>query len=150
VVALIDHSSWQVVSPEADPLASERPAEVSCEGLAAWGQEGDHLEVNTAFCNYLMLEQPALVGAPAGAVLVGTASHFDLTAPAPATARIVILIGGRVVWEESVAIPGPAAVYSIQRTLAEPISGGEPIYFHVRNHGQNNFRLYDLGVATTH
>lgn len=145
---LIDHRLWSVVDSASDPLVPHRPLVVICGDLTSWGSEGDHLEVDTGRCNYLMLAQPALVAAKVGDHVLGEFSHFDLTAPEPATGHIAILVGDRLIVERSIAIPGAADVFMLDEIVTAPFEKGTLVYLHVHNHGQNNWRIFDLSVSS--
>ncbi len=145
--SLIDHQAWMVTGPSSDPLVSHRPSVVNCDDLTSWGPEEDYVEVDTGRCNYLMIEQPTLVSGAIGDHVKGSITHFDLTAPESATAHLAVLIQERVVFERTIAVPGPADVFSFDEILTAPFEKGEPVYLHVHNHGQNNWRLYELTLV---
>ncbi len=145
--SLIDHQAWRVTDDNSDPLASHRPRVVSCGDLTSWGPEESYVEVDTGRCNYLMIEQPALASGAIGDHVKGSITHFDLTAPEPAMAHLAVLIHDRVIFERVIAVPGPADVFSFDEILTAPFENGEPVYLHVHNHGQNNWRFYDLTLV---
>ena len=135
---LIDHALWAPADPATDPLAAHRPPDPEC-GLGGWYIELGELEVNTAFCAYADLVQPALVPVPAGARLHLALRHYDLTAPAPAEAHAALFLGDALVWERLIPVPGPAAVYNDEVTLPAPAPLGAPVRLHLHNHGQNTW-----------
>jgi len=94
-----------------------------------------------------MIEQPALASGAIGDHVKGSITHFDLTAPEPAMAHLAVLIHDRVIFERMIAVPGPADVFSFDEILTAPFENGEPVYLHVHNHGQNNWRFYDLTLV---
>lgn len=131
----------------ADPLATHRPATVSCDDLTSWGPEAEYVEVDTGRCNYLMISQPSLAAGKVGDRVLGRILYFDLTAPEPAEGHVAVLIGTRVIAERTVAIPGRGDVFAFEEILTAPLEKGDPVYLHVHNHGQNNWRLYELAVV---
>ncbi len=135
---LVDNALWQDGDPALDPLAAHRPALVEC-GLAGWYVEVSELEVDTNFCNYADLVQPALVDVPAGATLRVTLRHYDLTAVDPAEAHLALVIGGDIAWEKQIAVPGPAAVITEDAPIAAAHPAGTPVHLHLHNHGQNTW-----------
>jgi hypothetical protein len=73
-------------------------------------------------------------------------SHFDLDAPSPAEGEARLLFGACPAWSKTVQIPSPAAVYT--ETFDSPcaIDEGDSVYFHLHNHGQNNWQLKEVAV----
>lgn len=149
--SLIDHQEWQVLDAAADPLADHRPELIDC-GPAGWlieentyeGQTSYTLEVQTNYCNYAALGQPSLRALEEGQMVQVIFYHFDLVAPEPTTGHVAILIDGQVLWEQEIAIPGDANVFTEE--FESPISAelGSPVVFHLHNHGQNTWALQDL------
>lgn len=145
---LVDHELWQTLDGASDPLAEHRPAALEC-GLAGWYVEDEKLEVDTNFCNYLGLSQPALVALEQGQRVHLGLYYFDLVAPEPAVAHVAILVEGQVLWEEEIEIPGPARVYDLELESAITAEPGAEVVFHLHNHGQNTWALQSISVETT-
>jgi hypothetical protein len=143
--ALTATSAWTFLSTEADPLATERPTTIAC-GIEGWGPENGKLEIATARCNYLSVGQPALTNANVGSRIVGRISHYDLTFPEPAIAHAALLVGGKLLWERTVTIPGPADVIDVDALVTSAFPAGVPVVFHLHNHGQNNWQVAPLSV----
>ncbi|MCB9565889.1 MAG: hypothetical protein H6710_01455 [Myxococcales bacterium] len=143
---LVIADAWEQVDGASDPLADHRPDPVEC-GLAGIFVESGELEIDTNFCNYAMVVQPGLVPVPAGSTLTIKLRHYDLTAAAPASAHVALLIGGEIVWEKMIVIPGPAEVISVDVPAPTAQPAGVPVHFHLHNHGQNNWIL--TGVTVT-
>ena len=136
---------WQTLDSGDDPFASHRPAQVDC-GIAGYYPEYDALEIDTGYCNYLAIEQPALVRVRAGDELVLEILHFDLTAPEPAEAHIALSLAGELQWETELAIPQPANLVSVSVPATRALAEGEPVQLHLHNHGQNTWQLTKLAV----
>ena len=143
---LVRADAWVAVEELADPLASHRPEPVDC-GLGGLFVEGEELDIDTNFCNYAMLEQAGLAEIPEGATLTLSMRHFDLTAPEPAMAHVALLLGDVIAWEQMVIIPGPAEVITTDFPTPMAYAKGEPVRFHLHNHGQNTWIL--TGVTVT-
>lgn len=143
--AITETSAWAFLPADKDPLKVERPATIAC-GIAGWGPENGKLEIDTARCNYLAVGQPALSGASIGSRIIGKISHYDLTFPEPALAHTALFVGGKLLWERTVAIPGPADVIDVDASVTSAFSAGVPVVFHLHNHGQNNWQLAPLSV----
>lgn len=137
---LVDNSLWQQRAADDDPLASHRPAEVDC-GIAGAFVEDTTLEINTNRCNYYAAAQPLLVDLQAGDTVTLELRHFDLVAPEPAVAHVYIAIGGDLVWEQNIEIPGPAFVYEAAWDVITNYPAGTPVDIHLHNHGQNTWTL---------
>lgn len=131
---------WRKTAAEDDPLAQHRPDPVECD-IAGWFVEDDELEINTARCNYLFVEQPALVEVGRGDLVRLGLRHFDLTAPEPATAHVALLFGDVVVWELDLTIPHEAQVLDVEWTAQRALPAGAPVGLHLHNHGQNTWTL---------
>ncbi|WP_106094775.1 hypothetical protein [Enhygromyxa salina] len=142
-VPIVDNRLWEALDDVADPLADHRPATVDC-GPAGWYLEGEKLEIDTNNCNYLGLRQPSLVALEVGQALKLGLYHFDLVAPTPASAHLAVLIDGQLVWEDNVAIPGEAQVYSEEFTSPVSAPAGAEVVLHLHNHGQNTWALQQL------
>ncbi len=143
---LVRADAWVAVEKIADPLADHRPEPVDCS-LGGLLVEGEELDIDTNLCNYAMLEQPGLAEIPEGATLTLAMRHFDLTAPEPATAHVALLLGDVIAWERTLIIPGPAEVITTDFPAPMAYAKGEPVRFHLHNHGQNTWIL--TGVTVT-
>ena len=133
--------------PEDDSFPEHRPESIECNNLTGWYIEDSLLEVDTGRCNYLSLVEPAALGAPAGTMVTTEISHFDLTSPEPASAHIALSIKGVVMWERTIAVPSPADVLSLSFELPVDVEKGDPVEFHVHNHGQNTWNFAPIQLA---
>ncbi|HKU40692.1 MAG TPA: hypothetical protein VJR89_21175 [Polyangiales bacterium] len=149
-LTLIDHSQWHEFPAEQDPLSSHQPASVDC-GPAGWyiepALDRALLEIDTNFCNYALLEHPALHAIARGDVVRFELRHYDLRAPEPTQAHVAWLFGDRVEWETTVPIPSDAAVQSFEWRARRALAAGAPIRFHLHNHGQNTWLIAELTVT---
>lgn len=145
LVPLVLPMLWQPVPAAMDPLASHRPAEVSCP-LGGWLFETQGLEISTLLCNYAMFSQPGRAAIVKGARIVASLYHFDLVAAEPATAHVALQVGDSLVWEQEIAIPGKANAYAVDVPAKFAADAGTPVYFHLHNHGQNTWTLGSVEV----
>ncbi len=138
LVALALPMLWMPVAADADPLVEHRPATVTCP-LGAWLLEPQGLEISTQTCNYASFGQPSRVEVVPGARIVGSLYHFDLIAAEPATAHVALTIADVLIWEQEIAIPGPANAFTIDvpASFAAPV--GAAVNLHLHNHGQNTW-----------
>ncbi len=144
-VSLIDHAAWTELPASDDPLADHRPDPIVCT-IAGWYVEGETLEVDTNYCNYVALRQPSLASISAGRVVRIGFYHFDLTSPEPATAHVAVLVDGQTLWEQEIAIPGDAYVYELDVEAPWTAPVGADVVFHLHNHGQNTWVLQSLAA----
>ena len=139
-IALIDPARWTATPAELDPLADHRPADGLCEP-SDWGEEYGTLEVSTAACSYVSLDQPLAADLEVGDRLRVRVWWATLLAKTPATAHLALLVDGALLWETHVDIPGSADARVFE--LASPIAAdaGALVTFHLHNHGQNTWTL---------
>jgi hypothetical protein len=104
------------------------------------------LEIDTAFCNYLAIEQPSLLDVKAGDELVLEVLHYDLIAPEPAQAHIALSFDGELQWQTEVAIPQRAGVLSVTTPATRALAVGDSVQLHLHNHGQNTWQLTKLAA----
>ncbi len=137
---------WMQVAADADPF-SDRLAQVDCEG-GAFGPEdfgGERaFSVDTADCNYITITQPAARSVCAGEQLKVRLWHFELTGP-PGEGHIALAVNEGIVWEQSVAIPSDSELL-VPRFEVGDIIQGDPLHFHVHNHGANSYSLIEVTV----
>ncbi len=146
-VPLVDKEAWTPVEPAADPLATHRPADVNCP-RGGWVIERQGFEIRTTHCNYGMFSQPSLAKVEPGDRIVAMLYHFDLVNAEPATAHLALMIGPRVLWEKNIEIPGKANAFNVEITADFSAPAGTPVYFHLHNHGRNEWMLASMGVGS--
>jgi hypothetical protein len=147
---LIEHGRWEVVAPEADPFFGEAEGAEVC-GVGDYGVEGAgdsaYFEVDTTDCNYLTVSQPSLVGIEPGDSLQWTWWHLPLSAQESGEAVIELRIAERTIFTRTISIPAAEAVYSPTITADFRVSVGDPVFFHLHNHGANSWRFHSFTVA---
>jgi hypothetical protein len=144
---LIDHESWERYERSEDPLSFEQPEELEC-GIAGFFVERGELEVDSARCNYLLAEHPALRAVGEGGKIALEFRHYDLEASEPAQTHIAILFGDQLQWETLIPIPSPAGVIHADFLATAALAKGEPIRLHLHNHGQNTYTFAWLRVVS--
>ena len=142
-VQLLDHGRWREGGPSVDPFPDHRPALVSC-ATGSWAREGETLEANTEWCNYILITQPLAHALASGQQLRVIFWHATLTAPQPAVAHAAIAISGKTIWERQIPIPQEAASYEDVVTVPLAIAVDAPIVYHLHNHGGNVWNLNKL------
>lgn len=133
------------VLSEGDGAFRDRPRADDCP-VWSFGEEDGVFEVVTNGCRYGSFEQPSALAIPAGSVIDVRVHHFALFAPRAAEAHVGVATSTEVLWERRVPIPSREALIQARVEVETPIAAGEPIYFHLHNHGSNAWRLLGIGV----
>ena len=149
VPAPVVHSAlWQVVTASDDPFGAP-PAAVACQP-GSFGEEelGGALVfyVRTESCPYLTVTQASRSEIPLGSTLELRLFYFPLTAPEQTTAQLAIRLGATAAWQREIAIPDPGAQLVERWTATEHYPRGTPVFFHVRNHGSNEYALIAIDL----
>ncbi|MBM4266987.1 MAG: hypothetical protein FJ144_10285 [Deltaproteobacteria bacterium] len=90
------------------------------------------LEVDTNICSYATIMQPARTSIQPGEDLFLRVWHFALEEPRGGTAIVSMMMGGKIVWQESFPIPTDSGLSFPCFVPDEPVVAGEPIYFNVQ------------------
>jgi hypothetical protein len=143
---LIDHFEWQRYDAGLDPLAAHQPANIVCPATAAF-VEYDSFEVDTARCNYVLSWHPAIRDVAVGTTVQLTMLHYDLLAAEPATAHLAIFFDDVLQWQTEIPIPSSGRAIHETFTATRALRAGEPIRFHLHNHGGNTWLLHALDVV---
>jgi hypothetical protein len=144
---VVASTGWTLATAEEDPFASEREGRVPC-GLADVREESGTFEVDTRACNHVTVRQPSAVSIGVGDTVSVLLWWQTLASLRPAEGHIAVALGNRVLWEERVQIPGPPDVREVSLVANEALAAGQPVFFHVHNHGYNNWKLGHIRVAT--
>lgn len=141
-------SSWRALNVVEDPFGAHRPPpeEQHCPSEQSYRIEAPDIEIDTGVCNYVTLVQPARFDLHAGDTIRLVVWHYALTATQPAQAHVAIQLAAQLIWERFVAIPSSADLYEAEVRLLEPVARGAPVYFHLHNHGVNQWRLQPIDV----
>jgi hypothetical protein len=142
---LASADDWSQVEPTADPFVSDVDQMPACVGPVFF-VENDWVEVDTGVCNWVTLQARARFAVEPRQALRLVVSHYDLSAIAPAEARVEVRFGNCKLWQKPVAIPSPAAVYSEELESPCALEQGGLMLFHLHNHGQNNWQLQELSA----
>jgi len=143
---LVSGSAWRLTSPERDPFVGRATGRISCGG-ADFGIEYGGLEVSTAYCGYITLTQPLLNAVKRGDVIELSAWHSPLVSASPGEGLIALQLAGQTVWQQELSIPAEAKSWEARFESPVSAEAGEPVLFHVSNHGANSYTLYSLTVT---
>jgi len=170
-VSLVDHMQWTLsdsdspfsASPDGGPggcpdgappdgasCPDAGPAVARCGPddvrFEIFGEEPS-LQVDTRFCNWVTLEQPAIAGAEQGEPRTVRLWYFMQATPAPATAVAALAFGNQMVWQDSLELPADrGGLLYDTTTWPVAIDRGDPIRFHLHNHGSNSWNLIELSA----
>ncbi len=142
---LVDVNDWEMLAAADDRFSAHRPADVNCPDNS-WYNEDGALEVETGYCNYLALAQPAKVALATGDSLHLVICHGNLAFAQPAQAHVAITVDGRTVWEQNVKIPTDANIYDVRIPVDFDAPVGSNVEYHLHNHGYNTWTLLQLEV----
>lgn len=140
---------WRQLTSAEDPF-DDRPPLVSCMSVAVMAETlgGEPvLDVDTGGCSYVTALQPTLREIATGEVIQVRVWHFELTAPEPAEAHVALVIDGLHVVDERVMIPQPGGLMTAKLRVTRTIAAGAPAYFHLHNHGTNNWALVEVSAG---
>ncbi|MEQ9498047.1 MAG: hypothetical protein RIT81_14345 [Deltaproteobacteria bacterium] len=133
---------WRITTAAEDPF-EDRPAAIDCIPQTVT-VEGPALEIDTAACDYVTVVQPSVVDVRACDVLRATLAHAPLFFEEPAEAHVALYLGARALFDQRISIPADSDVYAIEVEAGEVIEAGTPVFFHVHNHGANNWFVTDV------
>ena len=145
--ALVDVAAW-AEDPAADPLPAHRPAGATC-APSGWGREGSSLEVETGLCPYAVFAQPALADLRPGEEVELVLWHKDLVAEEPAEAHVLVSVGDVVLFDRRVPIPSGPEAYTETVTVQGRAAAGDPVVWHLHNHGANSWNLLSVDRRAT-
>ena len=149
--SLIDNSEWIAVLPDEDMFISPGAVEPDvCPDTEFWSEEipeGLVFEVNTTFCAHLTVRQALLVDVPAGAVVDIAISHYEII-DGDGGYYLAIAAGEppSVLWEKTIDVGALESTYNEAFTVPAALTSGEPIVFHISNHGDNHWFLKSLSA----
>ncbi|MFP6685124.1 MAG: hypothetical protein VB934_10435, partial [Polyangiaceae bacterium] len=108
--------------------------------------EDDALEVQTGYCDYLVLEQASLANVWTGDQLELLMLHADLDAPEAAELHIALLWEDTLAWENTSSIPSPAQIFDLKWVAPADRPLGSRLVLHLHNHGFNSYKFISLDV----
>lgn len=144
-IELLDHKQWRQVPREQDPYRSMAPSG-KCEDVAYKLEDGV-IEVETGICTFFTVDQTLSRDLKAGQTLKVIFWHLQLTAASSANAYVSFTIGTTSIYVKKIPIPSGPEVYEETITLKQDFKKGEPLYFHIHNHGSNSWKLLALELG---
>jgi len=145
--ALISAHNWQLSDASKDPFEDRPPVTTCLE--QGYGVEGTYFEVDTELCDYATFFQPSLHRVEVGQDLEIVYWFLDLWAAKPTEGHIAIATEQQVLYEDHVVIPAPGDVRVIELSAPHDIAAGDLLFFHIHNHGYNNWSISSVDVWST-
>lgn len=139
---LVRNDAWAPGEAQDDPRPEHRPALVECDH--GFYPESGGLEIDTGACNYLSLSQPLLDAIEPGDPLHLQLWWQSLASVDPAEGHLAIFVDDALLWEEHVAIPGPAAARNLDFESPLGAPAGATLTLHLHNHGYNTWHFHEL------
>ena len=143
--SMVDADAWTVCTAQEDPF-SDRPQNPECPS-SGYAVEDGFFEIETDVCHYGTFVQPSKLAVGSEQKIRFNFWHSPLSNPEPAQAHVALQIGDQLLWEKTIPIPNDANVVDEQLQLKSSIDEGDPIYFHLHNHGNNAWRLGTIEIA---
>lgn len=129
------------------PLAPEACEEWAYLTEASGGERV--FSIQTAGCSYGTFMQPTLVDVYEGEFLDARLWHFRLIALDPAEAHVAVALGAPGSgFDARIPIPSESGVVGKTWQAPRDYPAGTPVYFHVHNHGDNEYQLIELSTGT--
>lgn len=144
---LVAAEGWTLVPLSEDPYA-DRYADQPCDERGASVENG-LIEIDTTLCRFATLVHPALLSVRADEPVVAVMFHDALFSEEEgATGTSIVGLGPGVWWEETMPIPHSSEVYPHEELAGVDLEVGDPIYWHVDNHGGNSWNLSHIRVES--
>jgi hypothetical protein len=150
--SLVEPRRFELMDAAGDPF-DDRPSDPDdCADSARLAEDLGGVTVfsiQTEACPYATVAQPSLTNVYEGEFLRARVWHFALLAPEPAEAHLVVgLEGGEWGLEERISLPADAVMLSKIWRATRDYPAGTPVFFHVHNHGNNEYLLAELSTGT--
>ncbi len=150
---LVDNYLWTEVPYPEDPFWPEAEApDNACpeENYAVEDHpDGAWFEVYTDTCAYLTVKQPLLQDVAVGATVVVRIWHFSISEGDTAF-HLAVGLGetAHIIWEIDVPVPSGSGLLYDELIMETAFSAGEPVYFHLSNHGSNSWGFIEFSEKT--
>ena len=144
-IPLVDPALWALVPDERDPFFAQRPEGNVCapEGLLT---EDGRLEIRTGLCNWPTVEQPLLAPVAATDELEIIFFFGPVLGPEAGEAAIELRFGDDIIWQKTFVTPSTGGFVPHYVTPTRAYAAGEPVTFHLHNHGANTWNLASIAI----
>jgi len=150
-VSLIDNWAWTLVAVAEDPFVVDGgPAPDLCpesELQAEDTPDGIWFDISTEGCAWATIRQPLLRAVAPGDQVRVTVVHFEIEAgDTDYTLRVALGDEAEAIWTETVELGEGYELIEATVTVDGDHPEGAPIYYHVGNHGENNWSLVAIDL----
>jgi hypothetical protein len=147
--SVIDHHAWQQVAVESDPFAAEGERCAPDSNMRAEDLGGElSYTIETRGCRWGTVWQAAPFALSEGETLNVRLWYFSQTSFDVAAANLVVAVGDLPMWSRQVPLPASEGGLAVDSVLApRDVAAGEPLLFHVENHGVNSWNLIEVTVS---
>ena len=149
-IDLVNNEAWVLATKDLDPWYEPggKGDDELCEPETYQLEptpDGDWFEVNTSFCGYVTFQTPLTESVPAGAELTVNIGHYPIE---DGTGPYLIALGmgdpGSEVWSVEVTPPADPSLLAGTWETSRDFEAGEPVFWHVSNHGDNHWYFMHL------
>ena len=155
--SLINAFDWQSTSRDEDPfhalIPQDNMSDLSCESMAHGVEEVSpgvwSYSIETDRCHWLTIKQGSRRSIHAGDRVKLKVWHFELHAPQHAVAHVGLATNKEVLMIAEEVIPQEGRMLKLEAEFTRDLAIGEPIYFHVDNHGANSWHLLDIKLLVS-
>ncbi|NUN15142.1 MAG: hypothetical protein HUU55_16055 [Myxococcales bacterium] len=151
-IPLVDPFLWVTVDTAEDPWFTDQITPGAICDEESYGGEitpfGPWLDVDTSFCSYITLTQPLLVPIPKGAQVTARVKHDGIDL-GDGEYQVTLVVGPEmeVIAHWTQAVPSEPAVLLQLWPATRDFAAGEPMTYHIQNHGANRWSLTDCYVS---
>lgn len=145
---LVDPFLWTLVPSGDDPWFTDKITPGAICDEDSYGGEitpfGPWLDVDTSFCSFITLTQPLLVDVPQGTTVTVRVKHDGINL-GDGEYQVTLVMGAdmEVVADWTQAVPAEPAVLLQSWIATRAFAAGEPVVYHIQNHGENRWSLTD-------
>ena len=151
ITDLVSAEAWEVLSPDDDPYWEQDRTITRCSDLQYEVETGvvtPVFSITTSECAWLTAQQTALVDIPKDTPMMVSMWHFAIvTGDAPY--KLWVAVGGPTnkIWEKTITVPQiDGDLFTEEFNAPADIKSGDDVYFHLENHGDNEWWLVTVGA----
>ena len=152
---MVENFAWTIASAADDPFGPRpAPESVCAPGRKAAAESefnGFWFTVSTRLCSYAVAQTVLLQNVPRGATMRARFFHFTINV-GDGGWRLALGVGdpAEVVFERTYPVPAKTMLIEETWPAARDYHAGEAVWFHVTNHGVNDWSLVDFTATGPH
>jgi hypothetical protein len=154
-IALVTAEAWTLLGPSDDPWTDteQRPRCDAQDMRVETALDLTWLRLSTERCGWLTVRQPLLKDVDVGTPLQAYIWFWAFGPPKvlPAEYEVLVAVGEPpvVVWSARGPLPKDSGILFDVFEAPRALKAGEPVYWHVANHGSNAWEMIRFATATT-